>query len=75
MKFVQCNGHILNASEIVEIERIAYQNSKKEIISYSLIARMKNDSPSTSIYLAREVNNKALIDKMMDELMQQLNKS
>lgn len=75
MKFVQCNGHILNASEILDIECKAYQNSKKEIISYSLMVHMKNGSSSMPIYLASEVKNKALIDKMMNELMQQLNKS
>lgn len=75
MKFVQCNGHILNANEIVEIECDANRNNKEEITSYNLIVHVKNGSPSALIYLARRVSDKTLIDKMMDELMQQLNKS
>lgn len=75
MKFVQCNGHILNASEILDVECNAYQNSTTKVINYNLIVYMKNGSPLLSIHLAKGVSDKALIDKMMDELMQQLNKS
>ena len=70
MKFVQCNGHILNAANIIEITIYNYTNSRGQIIDYSLCAIMNSTEFRINLI---EHSDKATVDAAMADLLNQLN--
>lgn len=70
MKFVQCNGHILNSAGIIEIAIYNYKNSRGQIIDYSLCAVMKDTQCRITLI---EHADKATVDAAMADLLNQLN--
>lgn len=70
MKFVQCNGHILNAANIIEIAIYNYTNSRGKTTDCNLCANMK-DAQRTIVLI--EHSDKATVDAAMADLLNQLN--
>lgn len=68
MKFVKCNGHIINTNEILHINLVEQESSKK-VIRYDITVVFKDKE---FIRIARLVT-KETADKFMNELMEQLN--
>ncbi len=70
MKFVQCNGHILNSANIIEIAISNYTNSRGQIIDYTLYAIMNSTEFRINLI---EHSDKATVDAAMVDLFNQLN--
>ena len=70
MKFVQCNGHILNSTNIIEIAVSNYTNSRGQIIDYTLYAIMNSTEFRINLI---EHSDKAPVDAAMADLLNQLN--
>ena len=71
MKFVQCNGHILNVANIIEIAVYNYTNSRGKITDYGLYAIMKETTQCRFSLI--EHSDKATVDAAMADLLNQLN--
>lgn len=70
MKFVQCNGHILNSASIIQIAIHNYTNSRGQIIDYGLYAVMKDTQYEITLI---GHSDKETIDAAMTDLLNQLN--